>query len=647
MAIRNFCIIAHIDHGKSTLADRMLEITASVKKVSNAQMLDSMDIEQERGITIKLTPARMSRKNTELNLIDTPGHVDFQYEVSRSLAAVEGAVLLIDASQGIQAQTLSTLYAAMEHNLTIIPVLNKIDLPAANPERVTDEIEHLLGIDRREIIKISAKTGMNVDQVLDAIIERIPAPRIDPTQGDKALIFDSIYDPYRGVVVYVKVVSGSFSKGISCQLIHSDTEMSPTEVGALTPRYLPTQTLTAGQIGYIVTGKKSVRDAQIGDTIVTGLPPKIGWTDRLTYAIPGFKKVKPFIYAGVYPVETNEYDKLADAFGKLVLNDSAVDCSPENSGALGLGFRCGFLGMLHMDIIKERLAREYGVETVFTTPTVSYIIKLKDTAWRILQGKDNLIKLRESGLWREVDRICGRESKQRTKDLFLTQTGDTYALWTVVTSGADMIDKSQIESMYEPMTETEVVAPSEYTGAIMALCQDHRATLKAMEHIDQTRIIWRYYFPLGELIIDFYDKLKSATKGYATMNYEAKNYTESNLVKLDILINGDVIEAFSMVVHNDKAYSVGKDLVERLKVLIPRHLFAIPIQAAIGTKIIARETIPAIRKDVLSKCYGGDVSRKRKLLEKQKEGKKKMKAMGNVNIPSDIFLKMIQGGGQS
>jgi len=644
MAIRNFCIIAHIDHGKSTLADRMLELTAVVKKVSNAQMLDTMDIEQERGITIKLTPARMVRKGIELNLIDTPWHVDFQYEVSRSLAAVEGAVLLVDASQGIQAQTLSTLYAAMEHNLTIIPVLNKIDLPAANPERVADEIENLLGIDRSDIIQISAKTGMNVDQVLDAIIARIPAPTIDPTQGHKALIFDSVYDPYRGVMVYVKVVSGSFSKGVPCQLIHSDTDMSPTEVGALTPGYLPTQTLSAGQIGYIVTGKKSVRDAQIGDTIVTWLPPKLAWSERLTYAISGFKKVKPFVYAWVYPVETNEYDKLADAFGKLVLNDSAVDCSPENSGALGLGFRCGFLGMLHMDIIKERLAREYCVETVFTTPTVPYIVKIKETSWRMLQGSDNLAKLWDSGLWREVDRLCGRESKLWTKDSFLTQPGDTYALWTVVTSGADMMDKAHIEAVYEPMTEAEIVAPSEYTGAIMALCQDHRASLKAMEHIDQTRVIWRYAFPLGELIIDFYDKLKSATKGYATMNYEAKHYTDSNLVKLDILINGDVVEAFSMIVHADKAYSVGKDLVERLKVLIPRHLFAIPVQAASGTKIIARETIPAIRKDVLSKCYGWDVSRKRKLLEKQKEGKKKMKAMGNVNVPSDIFLKMVQGG---
>lgn len=650
--IRNFCIIAHIDHGKSTLADRMLEITGAMKKVDHAQTLDTMDIEQERGITIKMTPARMQWKGIELNLIDTPGHVDFQYEVSRSLSAVEGAVLLIDASQGIQAQTLSVLYSAINSGLTIIPVMNKIDLPAANPERVSKEIEHLVGIPASEVIGISAKTGLNVESVLDAIVEKIP-PFVENQLDDidaKALIFDSVYDTYRGVVVYVKVLSGSYKIGDVVYLPHSEKSFTLTEVGYLTPKYQKDKELSSGQIWYFCTWQKSVRDAKIGDTILKvkseKLRVKSDYSLLMPYAVQGFSKAKPFVYAGVYPIDTVEYDKLKEAFDKLSLNDSAISYEHEVSKALGLWFRCGFLGMLHMDIIKERLSREYGIETLFTTPTVAYLVKAKGFGDERFRSGRNVIEMVVSGLFiHVVNNFASGLSVEQYEDYSDHQLADTYTKELhdrlVVRSGSDMITKWDIDMIYEPIAEVEIVGPEEYAGAIMKLVQEYRGSLLSMEYLDQTRVVWRYEMPMGEMIVDFYDRLKSSTKWYATLNYEFKKYQYADMVTLDILINGEKVEAFSLIVHESKAYTIGSDIVERLKDLIPKHLFAIPLQAAIGTKVIARETISAQRKDVIAKCYGWDISRKRKLLEKQKEGKKKMKAMGNVNVPSDVFIKMV------
>ena len=650
--IRNFCIIAHIDHGKSTLADRMLEITGAMKKVDHAQTLDTMDIEQERGITIKMTPARMQWKGIELNLIDTPGHVDFQYEVSRSLSAVEGAVLLIDASQGIQAQTLSVLYSAINSGLTIIPVMNKIDLPAANPERVSKEIEHLVGIPASEVIGISAKTGLNVESVLDAIVEKIP-PFVENQLDDidaKALIFDSVYDTYRGVVVYVKVLSGSYKIGDVVYLPHSEKSFTLTEVGYLTPKYQKDKELSSGQIWYFCTWQKSVRDAKIGDTILKvkseKLRVKSDYSLLMPYAVQGFSKAKPFVYAGVYPIDTVEYDKLKEAFDKLSLNDSAISYEHEVSKALGLWFRCGFLGMLHMDIIKERLSREYGIETLFTTPTVAYLVKAKGFGDERFKSGRNVIEMVVSGLFiHVVNDFASGLSVEQYEDYSDHQLADTYTKELhdrlVVRSGSDMITKWDIDMIYEPIAEVEIVGPEEYAGAIMKLVQEYRGSLLSMEYLDQTRVVWRYEMPMGEMIVDFYDRLKSSTKWYATLNYEFKKYQYADMVTLDILINGEKVEAFSLIVHESKAYTIGSDIVERLKDLIPKHLFAIPLQAAIGTKVIARETISAQRKDVIAKCYGWDISRKRKLLEKQKEGKKKMKAMGNVNVPSDVFIKMV------
>ena len=650
--IRNFCIIAHIDHGKSTLADRMLEITGAMKKVDHAQTLDTMDIEQERGITIKMTPARMQWKGIELNLIDTPGHVDFQYEVSRSLSAVEGAVLLIDASQGIQAQTLSVLYSAINSGLTIIPVMNKIDLPAANPERVSKEIEHLVGIPASEVIGISAKTGLNVESVLDAIVEKIP-PFVENQLDDidaKALIFDSVYDTYRGVVVYVKVLSGSYKIGDVVYLPHSEKSFTLTEVGYLTPKYQKDKELSSGQIWYFCTWQKSVRDAKIGDTILKvkseKLRVKSDYSLLMPYAVQGFSKAKPFVYAGVYPIDTVEYDKLKEAFDKLSLNDSAISYEHEVSKALGLWFRCGFLGMLHMDIIKERLSREYGIETLFTTPTVAYLVKAKGFGDERFKSGRNVIEMVVSGLFiHVVNDFASGLSVEQYEDYSDHQLADTYTKELhdrlVVRSGSDMITKWDIDMIYEPIAEVEIVGPEEYAGAIMKLVQEYRGSLLSMEYLDQTRVVWRYEMPMGEMIVDFYDRLKSSTKWYATLNYEFKKYQYADMVTLDILINGEKVEAFSLIVHESKAYTIGSDIVERLKDLIPKHLFAIPLQAAIGTKVIARETISAQRKDVIAKCYGWDISRKRKLLEKQKDGKKKMKAMGNVNVPSDVFIKMV------
>ena len=650
--IRNFCIIAHIDHGKSTLADRMLELTGAIKKSDRNQTLDTMDIEQERGITIKMTPARMTRKWVELNLIDTPGHVDFQYEVSRSLSAVEGAVLLIDASQGIQAQTLSVLYSAINSGLTIIPVMNKIDLPAANPERVSKEIENLVGIPADQVIGISAKTGLNVELILDAIIENIPAPqeeKIEDIQA-KALIFDSVYDVYRGVVVYVKVLSWSYKIGDLVHLPYSEKSFMLTEVWYLTPKYQKDKELHAGQIGYFCTWQKSVRDAKIGDTVMKLNTEKIriknDYSPLLPYAVQGFAKAKPFVYAGVYPIDTGEYDKLKEAFEKLSLNDSAISFENEVSKALGLGFRCGFLGMLHMDIVKERLSREYGVDTLFTTPSVAYLVKGKIFGDQRFKSGRNVIETVVSWLYIHIlNDFASWLSVNQYEEFSDHQLADKYEKSLhdrlVVRSGADMISKGDMDMIYEPIAEVEIVGPEEYAGAIMKLVQEYRGWLISMEYLDQTRVLWRYEMPMGEMIVDFYDRLKSSTKWYATLNYEFKKYQYADMVTLDILINGERVEAFSLIVHESKAYSIGSDICERLKDLIPKHLFSIPIQAAIGTKVIARETISAQRKDVIAKCYGGDISRKRKLLEKQKEGKKKMKEMGNVSVPSDVFIKMV------
>lgn len=653
--IRNFCIIAHIDHGKSTLADRMLEMTGTIKKVDHAQTLDTMDIEQERGITIKMTPARMTWKGVELNLIDTPGHVDFQYEVSRSLSAVEGVVLLIDASQGIQAQTLSVLYAAIAQWLTVVPVMNKIDLPAANPERVAKEIEKLVGVPASEVIWISAKTGLNVDQVLDAVIAKIPAPQDEVVDwlSARALIFDSVYDAYRGVVVYVKVISGSLKIGDTVYLPYSEKSFALTEVWFLNPKYNKDTELRQGQIWYCCTGQKSVRDAKIGDTMMKvnseQLKVKNDYSVLLPHAVQWFSKAKPFVYAGVYPIDTVEYDKLKEAFSKLTLNDSAVSYEHEVSKALGLGFRCGFLGMLHMDIIKERLSREYGIETLFTTPTVAYILKAKWWTDERFKSGRNVIEMVTSGLFIHVvgDFANGLDINQyegQTDHALAVRYEQDLRPWIVVRSGADMIPKGDIDQIYEPIAEVEIVGPQEYAGAIMKLVQEYRWSLVSMEYLDETRVVWRYEMPMGEMIVDFYDKLKSATRWYATLNYEFKKYKLADMVTLDVLINGELVEAFSLIVHQSKAYTIGADICERLKELIPKHLFAIPIQAAVGSKVIARETISAQRKDVIAKCYGWDISRKRKLLEKQKEGKKKMKAMGNVNVPSDVFIKMVTKG---
>jgi GTP-binding protein LepA len=663
--IRNFCIIAHIDHGKSTLADRMLEITGTVRSIDGAQMLDTMDLEQERGITIKLTPVRMQWKGCEYNLIDTPGHVDFQYEVSRSLAAVEGCILLVDASQGVQAQTLSVLYAAIDNGLTIIPVLNKIDLPAADPKRVGQELMNLIWCDEDEIIAVSGKTGLNVDKVLDAVMERIDDPftfknkhpkkyrhkgHIVDTTSSRALIFDSVFDSYRGVVSYVKCVDGCIKAGDTIHFIHSEKTIQPTEVGHFSPKHIKDPSLNAGQIGYIVTGQKSVRDARIGDTILGGVVAKKDYSTFDPYLIPGFKKVKPFVYAGVYPIDTDQYEKLKESFEKLSLNDSAIEYTYEQSNALGHGFRCGFLGMLHMDIIKERLFREYQMDTIFTTPTVTYLVETNRHKHPKVQSGENITELLASWLRKEIladqrdnpDLLI--EPEDMTFDLmeeFRQKYSEILKPWLVVHSGADLPEAGKIDTMMEPYAVVEVVGPEHFSGNIMELAQEYRGALLWMEFLDTTRVLWKYMMPMGEFIIDFYDRLKSATKGYATMNYEFKQYQYSDLVRLDIFVNGEVVEAFSLVVHETNSYPKGREITKKLKELIPRQLFSIPIQAGIGNKMIARENISAITKDVLAKCYGGDISRKRKLLEKQKEGKKKMKMMGRVSIPSDIFMKMV------
>lgn len=586
--IRNFCIIAHVDHGKSTLADRMLEITGTVEKRNmKAQILDQMDLERERGITIKLTPVRMNYRNHILNLIDTPGHVDFSYEVSRSLAAVEGAILLVDASQGIQAQTLSTLYAALEHNLEIIPVLNKIDLPAARPEEMASEIVKLLGCKKEEILFASGKTGEGVEKILSAIIEKIPPPKGNINDNLSALIFDSVYDNYRGVVSYIRVINGSIKTGEEFSLMQTKSRGKVEEVGTFNPELSAKTNLTAGEIGYFVTGFKDVREAAVGDTVTLT-------RTSASEPLPGYRQVKPFVYAAIFCTNGDEYLDLKVALEKLKLNDSSFTFEPENSNMLGHGFRCGFLGLLHMDIVVERLEREFNLDLVVTSPTVLY-------------------------------KIIGFDGNEK-----------------LLEKVSDLPEAHNYREILEPWASIEIVSPTEYVGEIMDLCQKKRAEYKNTNYLEENRVILFYQMPLSELIIDFYDQLKSSTKGFASLNYEMLDYRPAKLTRIDIMINQEKIDALSFIVHQDKGQREARRLVERLKELIPRQNFEIKIQAAIGSTVIASERVSPFRKDVTAKLYGGDVTRKNKLLDKQKKGKKKMKQIGKVNVPSDVFIKVLR-----
>lgn len=586
--IRNFCIIAHIDHGKSTLADRMLEITGTIEKRDmKEQLLDQMDLERERGITIKLAPVRMDWNDHILNLIDTPGHVDFQYEVSRSLAAVEGAILLVDATQGVEAQTLSVLYSAIDNNLEIIPVINKIDLPAARPDEVADEVIKILGCQKEDIIYASGKTGEGVPQILNKIIEKIPAPLGEEDKPLKALIFDSIYDSYRGVVSYVRVVQGQIKKGDEFFLMETRSEGDAIEVGYFKPKYVAHTPLTAGEIGYIVTGFKSVGEAQVGDTITLKRQPSDS-------SLPGYRQIQPSVFASIYCTEGDDYPELKEAIEKLKLNDASLVYEPERSDALGFGFRCGFLGLLHMDIVRERLEREYNLSLVISSPTVRYFVYLNN----------------------------GQEIE--------------------VAKPGDLPDKGSIREIREPWVKLEVFTPKEYVGSLMDLIQKKRALFVNLEYLDETRAIIHYEAPLAEVIIDLYDSLKSASRGYASMGYEMIDYRPADLEKIDILINNDKVDALSFIVHKSNTLSEGRRITERLKDLIPRQNFEIRIQASIGASIVASERLSPFRKDVTSGLYGGDVTRKNKLLDKQKKGKKKMKSIGRVEVPSDVFIKVLR-----
>ncbi len=591
--IRNFCIIAHIDHGKSTLADRMMELTDTVVvRDMEEQMLDTMEIERERGITIKATAVRMFYTHTDgkkymLNLIDTPGHVDFTYEVSRSLAACEGAVLVVDATQGIEAQTLANVYLALDNDLEIVPVINKIDLPSAQPEFVIKEIEDVIGLPAEEAPRISAKNGINIDQVLQQVVDNIPAPGGDPEAPLQALIFDSIYDNYKGALSYVRVKNGTIKPGMRIRYMATGREFDVTEVGVFTPGLLPADSLTAGEVGYISASIKSVAETKVGDTITDANNPA-------KEALPGYKQANPMVFCGIYPADGADYENLRDALDKLKLNDASLSYEPETSMALGFGFRCGFLGLLHMEIIQERLEREFDLDLVTTSPSVIYKVKLTDGGEMLLDNPSN------------------------------------------------MPNVAEIEYMEEPVVEAHIMTPSEYVGTIMELCQDKRGVFKDMTYIEEDRVNIKYELPLNEIIYDFFDQLKSRSRGYASFDYELKEYVKSDLVKLDFLLNGDICDALSTIVHRDKAYAKGRAVAEKLQEVIPRQQFEIPIQAAIGGKIIARETVRAVRKDVLAKCYGGDISRKKKLLEKQKEGKKRMRQIGTVSLPSDAFMSVLR-----
>ena len=587
--IRNFSIIAHIDHGKSTLADRLLEITGAVsKREMKDQLLDSMDLERERGITIKLNAVKLEYNGYIINLIDTPGHVDFSYEVSRSLAACEGAILVVDAAQGIEAQTLANLYLALANDLTIIPVINKIDLPNANIPKVKQELIDVLGFKDEDIILCSAKTGEGVKDILDAVVDRINPPKINVDAPTRALIFDSYFDSYRGVILLVKVVDGEIKLGDKIKMLATGGTFEVVELGVHTPKEEKYKSLKSGEVGYIAASIKDISLVAVGDTITTLNKPAIE-------ALAGYKKMKPMVFSGIFPTESNKYEELKEALNKLKLNDAALSFEPETSEALGFGFRIGFLGLLHMDVIITRIEREFDIGIIATSPSVVYKVTLTD------------------GTAIEVD------------------------------SPNKMPDRAKISKIEEPYIYTNIIAPSEYVGPIMELCQNKRGIYKSIEYIDATRINVHYEIPLSEIVYDFYDKLKSTTKGYASFDYELCGYKESNLVKMDILLNGEVVDALSVIVHKDFAYSKGRAIVTKLRELIPRQMFQIPIQASIGSKVIARENISAMRKNVLSKCYGGDVSRKRKLLEKQKEGKKRMKMVGSVEVPQEAFLAVLGG----
>ena len=591
---RNFCIIAHIDHGKSTLADRLLEQTRTVAlRDMEDQLLDNMDLERERGITIKAHAITMNYdaadgKTYTLNLIDTPGHVDFNYEVSRSLAACEGALLVVDSSQGIEAQTLANTYLALEHDLEIVPVINKIDLPAAHPEEVRAEIEEVIGLDASEAPCISAKTGLNIDQVLEAIVQKIPAPVGDASAPLQAMIFDSYYDSYRGVIVYIRVKEGTVTVGDTIRMMATGAEFDVVEVGIMRPGKLePTGKLEAGQVGYIAASIKTVRDARVGDTVTLASRPA-------AETLPGYHQAQPMVFCGIFPSDGAKYPDLREALERLQLNDASLSFEPETSVALGFGFRCGFLGLLHMEIIQERLEREYNLDLITTAPSVVYKLTLNDD--------------------REI----------------------------YIDNPTNYPDPSNIKLAEEPIAEAHIFAPNDYVGNIMELCQERRGVFKDMKYIDQTRVDIHYELPLNEIVYDFFDALKSRTKGYASFDYELKGYVPSQLVKLDILLNGDVVDALSFIVFADNEYTRARKLCERLKENIPRQLFEVPIQAAIGGKIIARETVKALRKDVLAKCYGGDITRKKKLLEKQKEGKKKMRQLGSVEVPPEAFMAVLK-----
>ncbi|KIY21085.1 MULTISPECIES: translation elongation factor 4 [Mesobacillus] len=591
--IRNFSIIAHIDHGKSTLADRILEKTnALTAREMKDQLLDSMDLERERGITIKLNSVQLKYKarNGEIytfHLIDTPGHVDFTYEVSRSLAACEGAVLVVDAAQGIEAQTLANVYLAIDNNLEIVPVINKIDLPNADPERVRNEIEEVIGLDASEAVLASAKAGIGIEEILEQIVEKIPAPQGDPDAPLKALIFDSLYDAYRGVVTYIRVVDGTVKVGDKIKMMATGKEFEVTEVGVFTPKATPVVELNAGDVGFLTAAIKNVGDTTVGDTITNA---KNGAVE----ALPGYRRLNPMVYCGLYPIDTAKFNDLRDALEKLELNDSALQFEPETSQALGFGFRCGFLGLLHMEIIQERIEREFKIDLITTAPSVIYDVIMTD----------------------------GTEIK--------------------VDNPSNLPDPQKINRVEEPYVKATMMAPNDYVGAIMELCQEKRGIFIDMQYMDESRVNIVYEIPLSEIVYDFFDQLKSNTKGYASFDYELIGYKPSKLVKMDILLNAEKVDALSFIVHNDFAYERGKIIVEKLKELIPRQQFEVPIQAAIGQKIVARSTIKAMRKNVLAKCYGGDISRKRKLLEKQKEGKKRMKQVGSVEVPQEAFMAVLK-----